>query len=190
VHFRVGQADDLDLVATFQTLCRMVEQPSAGAASDGRDGVTSTASAATEPLVFEETLVAFLTRALRAVGDAARPPPRYCRKSVHLARSFVLENFQCRLTLRRLAALGGQSPWHFARSFRAEVGLSPARYVRGVRAGKALEFLRKGFRPREAAVMAGFCDQAQLTRALRHEFGFTPASFYRGAGTAGTPLRS
>jgi len=180
IHFRLGQHDDCALASLFQALCGMVERhATVDSPADVRTTGIDLTDTETEPLDFEQMLITFLARALRAVGDGLCPAPRYCRRSVQLARSFILDNFRRKLSLTQLAALGGQSPWHFARSFRAEIGIPPARYVRGVRVGKALEHLRSGLRPHQVAPLVGFCDQAHMTRAFRQELGFTPAYFQR-----------
>jgi AraC-like DNA-binding protein len=180
MHFRLGQYDDAALARLFQALCGMIQDASIEASPDAR-GISDQRAVGIDAVGFEQGLVAFLAHVLRVVGDIACAPPRYCRRSVQLARSFILDNFQRKLSLTQLAALGAQSPWHFARSFRAEVGIPPARYLRGVRVGKALEYLRTGFRPHQVPGLVGFSDQAHMTHAFRQELGFTPAYFHRAS---------
>ena len=170
IHLRSGQSDDASLARLFRSLCGMVERASVEPVSTGQD--MRDRSGSVDLLSFEQKLVSFFARTLRTVGEGPYPAPRYCRRSVKLARRFVLEHFQERVSLQQLASLGAQSPWHFARSFRAEIGVPPAQYVRRVRVGKALEYLRSGFRPHRVASMAGFSDHAQMTRAFRQMLGF------------------
>ncbi|MCX5125621.1 AraC family transcriptional regulator [Streptomyces sp. NBC_00347] len=84
------------------------------------------------------------------------------------------------ITLEEASALLGHAhPTHLIRSFRQAFGLPPHAYLTGLRVAKARRLLLAGMRPAEAAVAAGFYDQAHLTRHFGRHVGISPARFAR-----------
>jgi AraC family transcriptional regulator len=86
------------------------------------------------------------------------------------------------LSLRAMARVAGRSPSHFARTFRAATGVSPAAYVRARRIVRAREALQhEDVSLAELALRLGFASQAHFTTAFRLQAGMTPAAFRRVA---------
>ncbi|MGW6574736.1 AraC family transcriptional regulator [Streptomyces sp. NPDC054945] len=84
------------------------------------------------------------------------------------------------ITLEEAAAeLGYGHPTHLIRSFTAAYGLPPHAYLTARRVALARRLLLVGVRPAEAAVAAGFYDQAHLTRHFGRHVGISPARFAR-----------
>ncbi|CAM5521643.1 helix-turn-helix transcriptional regulator [Streptomyces avidinii] len=84
------------------------------------------------------------------------------------------------ITLEEASAeLGHLHPTHLIRSFRATYGLPPHAYLTARRVALARRLLLAGVRPAEAAVAAGFYDQAHLTRHFGRHVGISPARFAR-----------
>ncbi|MFD4738442.1 helix-turn-helix domain-containing protein [Streptomyces virginiae] len=84
------------------------------------------------------------------------------------------------ITLDEAAAeLGYPHPTHLIRSFTAAYGLPPHAYLTGRRVALARRLLLAGVRPAEAAVAAGFYDQAHLARHFGRHVGISPARFAR-----------
>ncbi|MGW6844970.1 AraC family transcriptional regulator [Streptomyces sp. NPDC054958] len=84
------------------------------------------------------------------------------------------------ITLEEAAAeLGYGHPTHLIRSFTAAYGLPPHAYLTARRVALARRLLLAGVRPAEAAVAAGFYDQAHLTRHFGRHVGISPARFAR-----------
>ncbi|MFC9298990.1 helix-turn-helix domain-containing protein [Streptomyces sp. NPDC057011] len=77
------------------------------------------------------------------------------------------------------AELGNVHPTHLIRSFRTAYGLPPHAYLTGRRVALARRLLLAGMRPAEAAVAAGFYDQAHLARHFGRHVGTSPARFAR-----------
>jgi AraC family transcriptional regulator len=79
------------------------------------------------------------------------------------------------LTLARQAHI---SPFHFARLFRATVGVSPHQFVLRLRLERAARFMKAGKMPlAQIAVECGFHDQPHFTRAFQRVFRITPAMY-------------
>lgn len=73
----------------------------------------------------------------------------------------------------------GAHPDHLVRSFSRAFGIPPHRYVTSRRVDLARRLLTSGVSIAEAAVSAGFHDQAHLARHVRRILGTTPAAFTR-----------
>ncbi|MET8311290.1 AraC family transcriptional regulator [Micromonospora sp. NPDC005173] len=81
------------------------------------------------------------------------------------------------VTLREAAELLHAHPTHLVRTFTHVHGLPPHSYLTGRRVELARRLLLAGQRPAEAAVGAGFFDQAHLTRHFRRHLGVSPARY-------------
>ena len=70
------------------------------------------------------------------------------------------------------------SPRHFARLFRAEVGITPATWVEEARVSAARRLLELGNEaPKQVALHCGFADADTLRRAFVRHVGVTPAEY-------------
>ncbi|RXT49327.1 AraC family transcriptional regulator [Bradyrhizobium betae] len=77
-----------------------------------------------------------------------------------------------------LAARMDISPRHFARLFRAEVGITPATWVEEARVNAARRLLELGNEaPKQVATHCGFADADTLRRAFARHVGVTPAEY-------------
>ncbi|MFE0025375.1 AraC family transcriptional regulator [Amycolatopsis sp. NPDC059021] len=84
------------------------------------------------------------------------------------------------LTLREAADTLGAHPAYLVRAFGRRFGLPPHRYLTGRRVDRARRLLLAGTPAAEAAVRAGFADQAHLTRHFKRYLGTTPGRFTAG----------
>ena len=98
-------------------------------------------------------------------------------RAVQRAREYLGARPGENVSLERLAREAGLSPFHLCRVFRQETGLSPHAYQILVRVRLAKDLLTKGVAISQAAVEAGFCDQAHLTRHFKRVFGVTPGRY-------------
>jgi AraC-like DNA-binding protein len=119
-------------------------------------------------LVFRQQVLAHLGSPMQTVRDA--PLARRLRE---LLDDRLLETF----TIAEAARLLGAHPSHLVRVFSGAYGIAPHRYVTSRRVDRARRLLLDGHPPAEAAVHAGFHDQAHLTRHFRRILGTTPGAF-------------
>lgn len=80
--------------------------------------------------------------------------------------------------LVELARISGLSPWHFARSFKKSMGISPHAYLNKRKIERAAEFLNgTDLTIGDVALMSGFGSASRFSVAFRAATGVTPNSF-------------
>jgi transcriptional regulator GlxA family with amidase domain len=93
---------------------------------------------------------------------------------------FVVENIARDHSVEAMAARAHMSPRHFARAFRAETGLTPARYVERVRLEAARRRLEDTSEPVAAIASAcGFGTAETMRRVFLRALGVAPAEYRR-----------
>ena len=131
------------------------------------------------------------TRLLRVLGHlvqahAEDPPPGRQRpaasRAVHTARAFLDAHAARNVSLRELAEAAGLSPYHLARTFRAELGVTPHAYLEQVRIGRARELLCGRLPLSRVGLEAGFSDQSHFTKRFKRFVGVTPRQYRLGVG--------
>lgn len=122
-------------------------------------------------------LLSVLTR-LRPETDnqKGRLAPRHLRRVM----DYLNEHYARNIALKELADLVGLSPSYFSEAFKNSTGLPPHRWQMIKRVEKAKQMLsERKLTPAEAAMAAGFSDQAHFTRVFRRFEGITPAAWLR-----------
>jgi AraC family transcriptional regulator of adaptative response/methylated-DNA-[protein]-cysteine methyltransferase len=82
--------------------------------------------------------------------------------------------------LDALAAAVGYAPHHFQRLFTREMGVSPAAYARGLRAGRAERNLSKDKSVTEAIYDSGYAAPSRFYADARGRMGMTPSAWRDG----------
>jgi transcriptional regulator GlxA family with amidase domain len=92
----------------------------------------------------------------------------------------VIEDIAAAHTVEAMAAAAHMSPRHFARAFRAETGLTPARYVERVRLEAARRRLEETAEPVAAvAASCGFGTAETMRRSFLRALAVGPAEYRR-----------
>ncbi|WP_171166894.1 GlxA family transcriptional regulator [Streptomyces sp. I05A-00742] len=102
------------------------------------------------------------------------------RPSLRDLQQWIAEHPEADLGVEALAARAGLSPRHFARAFRAEVGVPPGRYVERVRleaARRLLEDTADGVE--EISRHCGYGTPEAMRRAFRRALGTAPGAYRR-----------
>lgn len=96
--------------------------------------------------------------------------------------SWARERLHQTLGVERLAEQAAMSPRHFARSFAAETGATPAKAIERLRVEAARERVETGAEPIDAiAAKVGFGDTERMRRAFLRAFGQPPQALRRVA---------
>jgi AraC-like DNA-binding protein len=140
------------------------------------DGMVAHMSEPMERLQYDDA-VYDLAHALQAADPRSGAPyiatPDY--RAADRARAYILHSEGEPISLEQLEQITGQNRWKLSRDFRTVFGTSPYRYLTLRRLDRAKAEIVKGMPLVQAALDAGFADQAHLTRHFRSAFGITPA---------------
>ncbi len=116
----------------------------------------------------------------------ARPATRAAHQTAaQRAAVFLAETWRTAPSLAEVAAVCAVSPFHLARLFRAETGLTLHAYVQRLRLHRSLELLTAGKPTVEIAVDLGFASRAHFSASFKRLFGVSPSEF-RGRPRAAT----
>jgi transcriptional regulator GlxA family with amidase domain len=132
-------------------------------------------------LMIARHLVLFLRRpGNQAQFSATLAAQEPFREPLRDTRRHVLEHLAGDLSVEALAGYAHMSPRHFARSFRAETGVTPARYVESVRLEAARRALEDTAQPIATVALAcGFGTPETLRRSFLRALGVGPAEYRR-----------
>jgi len=133
--------------------------------------------------------VRFYESALDAERDGLRPCKR-CRpletldlvaERMHAICRFIEAHSDDSLHLETLARQAGMSRFHFQRTFKAVVGITPKQYHDGLRVDALKNTLESSGGIADAAFDAGYGSTSRVYERSAARLGMTPAQ-YRGAG--------
>jgi len=128
----------------------------------------------------ESLMAALFVGLLQAEPQADRRrgqlPPHQLRRVI----DYIEEHCGRVIRLQELAELAGLSVTHFCSAFKASTGVPPHKWQMRARVDRAKTLLAGSeITLAAAAAMAGFSDQAHLTRVFRQVVGTTPAAWLR-----------
>lgn len=149
--------------------------------------------------------VRFYATTTEAARDGLRPclrcrplePATGTRSAAAVGRAcqYIRAHADEPLTLDVIATRVGLTRFHFQRTFKAAVGLTPAQYLEACRLARFKGELRRGRSVIEATYDAGFGSSSRVYERVDTRLGMTPAQYRSGGhgvriscGSAETPL--
>ncbi len=137
-------------------------------------------SANLHDLYGESLMAALFVGLAQAEPVADRKRGQLAPRQLKRVTDYIEEHCGRPIRLQELAELTGLSTTHFCTAFKASTGLPPHKWQMRVRVERAKSLLTgSDMTLAAAAVMAGFSDQAHLTRVFRQIIGTTPAAWLR-----------
>lgn len=99
-------------------------------------------------------------------------------RRVQVVRVLLEGSFDRKLGLRDMSAEVNLSPWRLAHLFKAEIGMSPQRYLTLVRLQRAKDLLETSFLSVQAISAAvGIPNPSQFTKSFKTAYGMTPVGY-------------
>lgn len=127
-----------------------------------------------EPAVVNRMLVNILTEFLlsesrdTAFGDTM----------IDDIRSYMLDNLDKNLSLESLSKRANLSPYHFARTFKRHVGVSPHVFLVEARINLAAFYLKSTDDPiKNIAYVCGFSNESAFCTTFKNRLGVTPSEY-------------
>ncbi|MBD8638682.1 AraC family transcriptional regulator [Sphingomonas sp. CFBP 13733] len=128
----------------------------------------------------QESALAVLVQALAVescgVPDTNESQPVHAARIID-AKAYIDANYADGFGLHDLARLSGLSVFHFTRSFKKAVGLSPLAYRNQRRVTEARMRLLDGQPIAQVALDMGYADQSHLTRQFQRIVGASPRRY-------------
>lgn len=90
---------------------------------------------------------------------------------------------ECKLSVEEMAQNAFLSKYHFIRSFKAEVGLTPHQFQIQNRIRKAQRLIHETDTITEVALTTGFCDQSHFIKQFEKYVGLPPLTYKSSSGT-------
>lgn len=105
------------------------------------------------------------------------------RHAIQRACDFLRASYSEPISVAAVAAHSGLSPYHFLRTFRAAVGMTPHSYLTQVRVAAAKRRLAGGMSAAQTALECGFFDQSHMALQFKRLSLVTPGRYqsaYKG----------
>jgi len=93
---------------------------------------------------------------------------------------YIEANLRGKLSLAILSRQAGLSPYHFQRTFKKVLGISPREYVKARRLARMKRFLRNGETVNSSLYNAGFSSRSRVYENVPGGLGVNPGEFRRG----------
>lgn len=160
-YFRHCALSDPALVRAFLSLHRTLE------------------SRTTDAFQAEELMVRTmgLLYARHGDGKTHAVPTGRNRLLLERARAILQQRFPEPLQLSDVAEALDMNPFQLIGLFKREFGLTPYALLTQIRLNAACSMMKRGRPIAESAILAGFYDQAALTKHFRSRFAVTPAQY-------------
>jgi AraC-like DNA-binding protein len=101
-------------------------------------------------------------------------------RRVQIVRVLLEGSFHRKLGLREMGQEVNLSPWRLAHLFKAEIGMSPQRYLTLVRLQRAKDQLVNSFLPvQEIGAAVGIPNPSHFTKSFKAAYGMTPVEYRR-----------
>jgi AraC-like DNA-binding protein/uncharacterized protein with PQ loop repeat len=146
---------------------------------------TNVRLARSEPLDADVSVLQFLEEMIGLTADAKLSAVQVsARDEARLSAiiRYIELNSSEKLDLNQMSTIAGVSKYHFLRTFRRTVGLTPHQFVLGIRLRRAAGHLLTTAAPIAAiAFEAGFGDLSTFNARFRKQFGVSPRGYRVGS---------
>ena len=124
---------------------------------------------------YEENLIIFISYLLENYASnefKVKQIPANIKNSLE----YIHINFLQNLTLDELAKISNVSKYHFIKTFKKEIGLTPHQYILDLKLEYAIKLIKQKTPLSQIAYICGFSDQSHFIKSFKKYFGFTPSA--------------
>ncbi|QGZ38127.1 AraC-like DNA-binding protein [Pseudoduganella flava] len=143
-----------------------------------------------DPLAKQQAAVAFFTGMHDVLQPAVQPtstPRNEPGAPLRRAAEYIADNCMHALTLDDICAAAGLSPSYLIRAFKARYGMTPHAWLVNRRIEYCRGLLKRGHPIADAALLAGFADQAHMQRTFKQHVAATPGQYRSRQYAASAP---
>ena len=98
-------------------------------------------------------------------------------QAIERCLAFIHTHFDQPLSLEDLSKAALRSKSHLVRTFKQQLGVSPLRYLLGLRLDRAKELMQNNQSLSEVALATGFYDQSHFNRYFKRFMGLNPTQY-------------
>jgi len=134
------------------------------------------------PLLIESVRTSLAVSVIRKLSPASTiafdtTPYGLTREKKRKVNEYIRSSIDLKITIQSIADVAGMSIWHFARSFKLAMGMTPIQYVTKIRVNEANRKIRGTSLPlSQIAIDSGFNSQSHMNRSFKAYFGVSPGS--------------
>lgn len=130
----------------------------------------------------EQSLSCLLSQLLWKYREPSAGTRPLCTAEIEAICAFMEEHYETRISLAQLCERTGCSKSTLLRAFTKAKGITPYRFLKNIRIGKAQELLGRGIPAVEVALRTGFSDQSHFTNSFHQLTGLSPGVYREGFG--------
>ena len=113
---------------------------------------------------------------ISSISSSKKETRKEIYRRVLLGKFFIDKNFNRKIEVDEIAKNAFMSEFHFFRSFKEVLGITPHQYLLSIRLVKAYEELTNSEKfINEIAVNCGFSDIYSFSKAFKKFFGYSPS---------------
>ena len=118
------------------------------------------------------------TKAIQDIGGLKKSTREEIHKRITHCTNFIYSNFHQELSLAKLAKVACMSEFHFLRSFKSAMGLTPHQFINHFRLEQAAKLLIDGpTMVSEIGCKVGFQDASGFGRVFKRYFNMSPIEY-------------
>ena len=123
-----------------------------------------------------------LLNCLNETSDSSNRQLKNHTPYIHDLKRQLELNPECKLTVEEMAQNAFISKYHFIRSFKAEIGITPHQFQIQNRIRKAQRLIHEADTITEVALTTGFCDQSHFIKQFEKQVGLPPLTYKYSSG--------
>ncbi len=128
---------------------------------------------------YENTRTEYVTSKLYEIITVLFENTKYQSDYVKIVAEHIKSNYMLKLYVEDIANSLNLNRRYLSRIFREKKGVTIQQYIINYKINKACEFLKKGFKVNEVAMMVGYDDTFTFSKIFKKNTGYSPKEYIR-----------